>query len=158
MIIRSISTVLAVAAVASASAAWADSAPSVNLSTVSGDVMVNQGQGFKPATPGMSLRAGDRVIVTAHGRAGLVYAGGCNVSLGAGSMATISAATPCKAGAHTAGVIAGAPADAPPPLEGAAATTPFGLSPGLLSLLVVGGFTLGAAGVSGAFEQQSSSP
>jgi hypothetical protein len=80
-------------------------ADGVSLSTVSGGVLVNQGQGFKPAKPGMNLRAGDRVIVTSTGRAGINYPGGCGVALGSGSMATISTATPCQTSARNAGIV-----------------------------------------------------
>jgi hypothetical protein len=78
---------------------------SVSLSQVSGGVLVNQGHGFRPATPGMTLHPGDRVLVTLNGGAGLNWSGGCGVALGAGSMATISNATPCTSGARTAGIV-----------------------------------------------------
>ena len=77
----------------------------VSLSKVSGDVLVNQGHGFRPATSGMTLHPGDRVLVTLNGAAGLNWSGGCGVALGGGSMATISGATPCTAGARSAGIV-----------------------------------------------------
>src|ERR1700761_8304439 len=76
----------------------------VSLSKVSGGVLVNQGHGFRPATPGMTLHPGDRVLVTTTGGATINW-GGCGASLGAGSMATISNATPCTNGARAAGVV-----------------------------------------------------
>ncbi len=162
MYVRSISALaagLCVAAEVSAAHATAPAADApilATLSNVNGEVLVNRGQGFRPAAPGMALRPGDRILVTARGRARLSYTGGCGVSLGAGSMATVTKLAPCKVGLRQARILAIAQNDstAPPP-PGAAATTPFGLSPGVLSLLTVGVFTLGAAGVSGAFESSS---
>ena len=76
----------------------------VSLSRANG-VLVNQGHGFHPATPGMTLHPGDRVLVTLNGGAGLNWSGGCGVSLAGGSMATISTVTPCSAGARNAGIV-----------------------------------------------------
>jgi hypothetical protein len=130
-----------------------------NLTAINGTVLVNQGQGFKPATPGQVLHTGDRVIVTTRGGARLGYAGGCGVTLTPGSMATIGTLAPCKVGLRRAGIVSGQSADGPPPVESGLPATPFGLSPGTLALLTVGIFTVGAAGVSGAFESsQSGSP
>ena len=120
---------------------------------------MNQGQGFRPAVPGQALRTGDRVMVTARGGARLTYAGGCGVTLAPGSMATIGTLAPCKVGLRQAGIVSGQPADGPPPVESGLPVTPFGLSPGTMAFLTVGIFTVGAAGVSGAFESsQSGSP
>jgi hypothetical protein len=77
----------------------------VSLSKISGGVLVNQGHGFRPASAGMVLHPGDRVLVTVNGGAGLTWSGGCGVKLGGGSLATISSATPCTAGAHNAGIV-----------------------------------------------------
>jgi hypothetical protein len=155
MFIRSI-TALAVAATFAAVSAQAEPSTQTTLSAANGDVMVNQGAGFRPATAGMALHPGDRVIVTGKGRAKLHYASGCGVSLAPGSMATISTLAPCKVGLRQAGIVTVAQDDAVPPAgAGVAAGTPFGLSPGVLTLLTVGVFTLGAAGVSGAFESSS---
>lgn len=76
----------------------------VSLSRANG-VLVNQGHGFRPATSGMILHPGDRVLVTLNGGAGLNWSGGCGVALSGGSMATISTVTPCSAGARNAGII-----------------------------------------------------
>jgi hypothetical protein len=133
----------------------ADTQPIANLSNVSGDVLVNQGDGFQPATPGLALHAGDRVIVSGTGQAGLFYSGGCGVSLAPGSMATVSSLTPCKVGLNQAGIVAGQPADAAPPAADPPPAGPFGLAPGWTALLLVGIVAVGAAGLSGAFESSS---
>ena len=138
--------------------AHADGTSQANLSTVNGMVLVNQGQGFRPAVPGQVLRTGDRVIVTTHGGARLTYVGGCSVSLAPGSMATIGSLAPCKVGLRQAGIVSGQ-ADGTPPARDPPPDTPFGLSPGTLALLTLGVFTVGAAGLSGAFESsESTSP
>ena len=104
----------AVAMFAMATSAYAADG-AVSLSKISGGVLVNQGHGFHPATAGMVLHPGDRVLVTSNGAAGLNWSGGCGVALGAGSMATISNATPCSAGARNAGIVtANAAANATP--------------------------------------------
>ena len=95
----------AIATLALATSAFAGDG-SVSLSKVSGGVLVNQGHGFRPATPGMNfLHPGDRVLVTVNGAAGLNWSGGCGVALSGGSLAPISGATPCTAGARNAGII-----------------------------------------------------
>jgi hypothetical protein len=139
--------------------AHADGTSQASVTSINGTVLVNQGQGFRPAVPGQALRTGDRVIVTARGGARLMYAGGCSVNLAAGSMATIGTLAPCKVGLRQAGVVSGQSADASPPRDGPVHDTPWGLSPGTMALLTVGIFTLGAAGLSGAFSSsESTSP
>ena len=67
---------------------------------------MNQGRGFPVRRPpAWCSHPGDRVLVTLSGAAGLNWSGGCGVSLGGGSMATISAVTPCSAGARNAGIV-----------------------------------------------------
>jgi len=155
MRIRASAAAAALALVAGYGVAHADGATQASITAVNGTVLVNQGQGYRPAAAGQTLHIGDRVIVTTHGGARLMYAGGCGVSLAAGSMATIGALAPCKVGLRKAGVVTGQPADGPP----VEAATPFGLSPGLLAFLTVGVFTVGAAGLGGAFDSnQAGSP
>ena len=136
--------------------AHADGTSQASLTAVNGTVLVNQGQGFRPAVPGQILRTrrpGDR---DHRGGAHLTYAGGCGVTLASGSMATIGTLAPCKVGLRQAGIVSGQPADSTPPARDPPPDTPFGLSPGTLALLTVGVFTLGAAGLSGAFESSES--
>ena len=67
----------------------------VQLSNVSGSVLVNQNGRYVPVTSKTSLRAGDRILAM-DGGANLVYANGCKVALSASSMTTIADA-PCAA-------------------------------------------------------------
>ncbi len=153
MRIRASAAAAAFALLAGYGIAHADGTSQASITAVNGTVLVNQGQGFRPAAPGLLLHAGDRVIISAQGGARLMYAGGCGVNLAPGSMATIGALAPCKVGLRRAGVVSGQSDDSA--LPPAPAATPFGLSPGVLALLTVGVFTVGSAGLSGAFESTS---
>jgi hypothetical protein len=72
-------------------------AAEVRMGAVSGSVMVNQNGKFAPASRGAVLQAGDRVMAT-NGSTSIVYGDGCNVTVAARSMATISAVSPCAGG------------------------------------------------------------
>ena len=72
-------------------------AAEVRVGSVSGSVMVNQNGRFSPASRGAALQAGDRVMATS-GAANIVYSDGCNVTVSARSMATVSAVSPCAGG------------------------------------------------------------
>ena len=106
---RMLAGAAALAAISISTGALAADEGGAKLSSVNGQVLVNQGQGFTQATPGMALRQGDRVLVTNAGQAGLSY-GTCRVTIAPGSIATISSASPCNAGLHKAGIISGQPA------------------------------------------------
>ncbi|HYE45176.1 MAG TPA: hypothetical protein VEA44_05320 [Caulobacter sp.] len=72
-------------------------AESVRLGGVEGSVLVNQNGRFVPVTSSTVLRAGDRVMAM-DGSAKVSYGADCTVTVGARSMATISAASPCAGG------------------------------------------------------------
>jgi hypothetical protein len=99
------SAAAAVAILALSSIAHAAGPSNVRLSKASGQVLINRGHGFQPATAGMVLRPGDRVLVVGGGQASVSYSGGCGMLLPTGSMATISTLDPCRSGARAAGVI-----------------------------------------------------
>lgn len=75
-------------------------AAEVRVGSVSGSVMVNQNGKFAPASRGAVLQAGDRVMAT-NGSTNIVYGDGCNVTVAARSMATISAVSPCAGGSSS---------------------------------------------------------
>lgn len=93
--IRRIAVAASIGLLLSGQAALA--AENVRLSSVSGSVMVNQNGRFAPAARGAALRTGDRIVAT-DGAASLTYADGCNVTISARSMATVSAVSPCAGG------------------------------------------------------------
>lgn len=72
-------------------------AESVRLGGVQGSVLVNQNGRYVPVTASTVLRPGDRVMAM-DGSATVSYGAGCNVTVAARSMATISAASPCAGG------------------------------------------------------------
>ena len=66
------------------------------ISSVNGQVLVNQGHGFRPARSGLLLREGDRLISMHGGQALISYAAGCAKPLDAGSLLTINGAKACQ--------------------------------------------------------------
>jgi hypothetical protein len=68
------------------------------LGSVSGSVMVSAAGKTAPATAG-ALKAGDRVIASANGKASVKFADGCVVTLKPASMITVGAKSPCASGA-----------------------------------------------------------
>ena len=85
-----------------------------------GDLTINQGQGFKPASPGATANVGDAVMVGPGGRATVVYDDGCRVPVQAGAVSTIAPLSPCASGSYAADMAVKA---APP---GAAEPAPTG--------------------------------
>lgn len=78
--------------------ALAADAAMAQVSAVKGSVLVSQNGKLAPATQKSALRAGDR-LVAKDGQATVRYADGCVVTVKAGAMATVGAASPCAGGA-----------------------------------------------------------
>ena len=97
MTVRKFALSLSLAA-AFAQPALAGGAGVAQLGSVKGDVRISEGSGLAAARSGAELQAGDR-IVARSGSAALRYADGCVVTVPAGAMATIGAASPCAGGA-----------------------------------------------------------
>ena len=100
---------LALAAVMAASSVQAGEAAKTQLQSASGQVLVIQAKGAASARSGEALATGDRVLVKT-GQASVRFADGCQVSLKAGSMATIGAVSPCAGGAGLVSVQSAQPA------------------------------------------------
>ena len=64
---------------------------------VSGQVMINQGQGYKTIKNPIELKTGDQVIVNPGGFAKVNYTDGCSIPVQPGAVATIGAQSPCVA-------------------------------------------------------------
>lgn len=82
----------------------------VILASVSPGVLVNQGDMYVPAEPGMELSTGDQVMVLESGEAEIQYADGCQVTLGENQVMQIDDPSSCPQVASTgsvAGVAAG---------------------------------------------------
>ncbi len=80
------------------SPALAADASIAQLGAVSGSVMVSAAGKTAPATSA-ALKAGDRVIASANGKATVKFADGCVVTLQPASMITVGAKSPCASGA-----------------------------------------------------------
>ena len=65
------------------------------LSTMEGQVMVNQGQSYVAATEGMFLYPGDRVMVMQGGSAQVQFANGCLTEIGTNEINTIDGGESC---------------------------------------------------------------
>jgi hypothetical protein len=84
-------------AVLVASPSWA-----ATIEPGSGDLTINQGQGFKPVTSRTSANVGDSVMVGPGGSATVVYDDGCKVRVQPGAVATIAPLSPCASGSNAA--------------------------------------------------------
>jgi hypothetical protein len=78
-----------------ASPSWA-----ATVVPTTGDLSINQGQGFKPVKNGMNANVGDSVMVGPGGAATVVYEDGCKVNVQPGAVATIAPLSPCASGSN----------------------------------------------------------
>ena len=65
------------------------------LQDISGNVVVNRGEGFEPVKGSVELATGDQVVVGPGGTATLSYGGGCNVPVAPEAVVSVSAKAPC---------------------------------------------------------------
>ena len=94
---------LAAALVGVAGQAWADGEV-VEISEMSGKVLVNTGNGYAPVPDMTLLNEGDTVMVGDDGSAIIVYLDTkCRVRLPASTVTTISLPDPCKSAADMPG-------------------------------------------------------
>lgn len=82
-------------AVLVASPSWA-----AVLEPGTGDLTINQGQGFKPVTSSATANVGDSVMVGPGGSATIVYEDGCKVNVRPGAVTTIAPLSPCASGSN----------------------------------------------------------
>lgn len=74
------------------------SASAATVAEVQGTVLVNTGQGFRPAVAGQELPAGAKVMINAGGRARISYPNFCVATLSPGQVYTVPQQAPCGAG------------------------------------------------------------
>lgn len=77
------------------SAAWA-----ATIEPVTGEVSLNQGQGFKKLDSALEAKVGDAVMVSPGGSAKVSYADGCTIGLKPGAVMVIAALSPCASGSY----------------------------------------------------------
>ena len=66
------------------------------LATVEGSVLVNQHGRYEAAVGGMTLNAGDRLLVMQNGKALISYPTGCQLTLPSNSVSTVEGADACR--------------------------------------------------------------
>lgn len=89
--------VFATLGVCTAYAAEPGTTPLVQLASVSGEVLVDQGETLSPATSGMTLKPFDRVMVLDQGKVTLAYRDGCRDELSGPTMRTVTTEAACVA-------------------------------------------------------------
>ena len=67
-----------------------------NLKSSVNAVLINQGQGFKPATDRMVIKPGDRVMAPVGERIELAYSDTCKLTIQPGAVVTVPAEAPCE--------------------------------------------------------------
>lgn len=98
---------------AAAASASDDAAPSLaQLTGLSGNVLVEQGDAIAPAEAGMELTALDRVLVLEQGKATLSFDNGCLDEVTGPAMRTITAAGTCAEQAAAGSSLSDVAADA----------------------------------------------
>ena len=65
------------------------------IQPVYGQVLINQGEGYKTVVNPIQLRQGDTIIVNPGGVANLTYPDGCSIEVNPGSVITVGAHSPC---------------------------------------------------------------
>ena len=79
--------------------------PVAQIEAFSGKVLVNQGKGFVAASQGLTLNAGDRILVGKDGAAKLNYiASNCSVDVASATVVAVKPQAPCAEGQTVAAV------------------------------------------------------
>jgi hypothetical protein len=73
-------------------------AATATLTSVAGNVLVNKGERFEPAQPGLVVQTGDRIMVPADGATTLTFDDGCVLNLQPDTLVTVPATSTCKGG------------------------------------------------------------
>jgi hypothetical protein len=68
------------------------------VNAVSGQVLVNKGDGYQQVAGATEANPGDTVVVNPGGSGSIVYPDGCVVQVQPGTVATIAPSSPCTAG------------------------------------------------------------
>jgi len=76
----------------------ASQALAATVNATSGQVLINRGEGYVMVAGSTQANAGDTIVVNPGGSAQIMYPDGCVVDVSPGSVATISARSPCGGG------------------------------------------------------------
>jgi hypothetical protein len=77
--------------------ALSSEASATTVTSISGKVSINRGNGFSRISTDTSAKGGDRVMAGPSGSAEIVYDDGCRVKVEPGAVVTIAATSSCKA-------------------------------------------------------------
>lgn len=67
------------------------------VNSTGGQVLVNQGNGYRQVLGTTEVKPGDSIVVNPGGSGQIVYPDGCSVQIQPGSVTTIAEASPCAA-------------------------------------------------------------
>ena len=76
------------------------SADAATVTPEKGQVLLNQGSGYKLVTQPTEAAAGHLIIANPGASAQVVFPDGCSVSVQPGSVFTVAARSPCQGGSH----------------------------------------------------------
>ena len=62
---------------------------------ITGQILINQGSGFREISKATELKQGDNIMANPGGIAKLSYSDGCSINIKAGAVATAQAQSPC---------------------------------------------------------------
>ena len=120
---------------------------------VSGQVMINQGQGYQTINNPIEAKTGDQIIVNPGGYAKITYTDGCTIPVNPGAVATIGAESPCIAQAQQGDMAQGG--------SGAGGAAGTGVGTGTLVAIGLGiaaAVGIGVAASSGGSSKKAASP
>lgn len=66
------------------------------VTSTGGQVLVNQGDGYRQVVGPTEVKPGDSIVVNPGGSGQIVYPDGCNVQIQPGTVTTIAEASPCS--------------------------------------------------------------
>jgi hypothetical protein len=89
--------VLALASGALVAVAFALSAEAAEIRTVRGQVLINEGAGYRVIEGAVRLKAGDAAMAAPQGLGSLSYDDGCTIDVRPGTIAWIGTRSPCTA-------------------------------------------------------------
>ena len=84
---------------ASSATAMADETYNASILSMDGNVLVNQGESYRTATPGMNLKQGDRVMIMEGAKLSMKYPDDCTFTFKEGQIIEVGALSACAMGA-----------------------------------------------------------
>jgi hypothetical protein len=79
---------------------WASAASAATVGSITGEVSVNRGDGFRRISNSSTARSGDSVMVGSNSSAQVSYDDGCVVNINPGAVYTVTETSPCSSNAQ----------------------------------------------------------